>query len=112
MKIPSTIGIYLCIWSGKSRLVKVLRSSLLNGHRTIVDSNSRHLQTSQMLTLPLNFELSSAFENVETPFSSPSGPNLRSMVLANASPTNDKETNSLIMVRILVKISNFCKNFL
>ena len=80
-------------------MVKVLRSSLLNGHRTIVDSNSRHLQTSQMLTLPLNFELSSAFENVETPFSSPSGPNLRSMVLANASPTNDKETNILIMVQ-------------
>ena len=80
-------------------MVKVLRSSLLNGHRTIVDSNSRHLQTSQMLTLPLNFELSSALENVETPFSSPSGPNLRSMVLANASPTNDKETNILIMVQ-------------
>ena len=80
-------------------MVKVLRSSLLNGHRTIVDSNSRHLQTSQMLTLPLNFELSSAFENVETPFSSPPGPNLRSMVLANASPTNDKETNILMMVQ-------------
>ena len=82
-------------------MVRVLRSSLLNGHRTIVDSNSRHLQTSQMLTLPLNYELSSAFENVETPFSSPSGPNLRSMVLANASPTNDKDTNSLFMVQIL-----------
>lgn len=87
---------YLCISSGKSKLASVLRSNRLNGHRTMVDSYSRHLHTSQMLTLPSNLALSSFLLN-EWPCEDDDGPNRRSTALA---ATVLDSTNSALFVWI------------
>ena len=101
---------YLCISSGKSKLARVLRSSRLKGHRTMVDSYSRHLQTSQMLTLPFNLALSSFLLNSWCPFWDDFGPNRRSIAFAQT--VLESTNNALFGIYDSRLVSNYLTKFL